>query len=235
MENARSAVSPARANRVLLTAGGGRVTRVPTNPPRTAGDEAPSVRALGSADVAALEALVDTGSERRRVELIDGILYELPMTSFEHGHIASVLVATLIPAYQLGRGGPGGWWIQGENDFCADGHEVFRPDVVGWRRERLEGIDRARRVEVVPDWVCEVLSPSTRRHDLEVKVRAYARVGVQHGWYVDPLRRELTCYELCDGKWNVVHVHGGGARVNVEPFDAVPIEPATLWAGEPSG
>lgn len=211
----------------MENAGGGMAV---TPGPRGSAGEEPSVRALGSADVAALEALVDAGSERRRVELIDGILYELPMASFEHGHIASLLVAMLVPAYQLGRGGPGGRWIQGENDFCANGHEVFRPDVVGWRRERLVGIDRARRVEVVPDWVCEVQSPSTRRHDLEVKVRAYARIGVGRGWYVDPVRRELTVYELREGEWRVVHVSGEGDVMQATPFDALSIELAPIWA-----
>jgi len=189
----------------------------------------PSVGTLGPGDVAALDALVDVGIERRRVELIDGILYELPVTSFEHGYIASVIVAMLVPAYQLGRGGPGGWWIQGENDFCASGREVFRPDAIGWRRERIVGIERDRRVEIVPDWVCEVLSSSTRTHDLEVKVRAYARVGVRHGWYVDPLRRERTVHELRGGEWRVVQVCADRNVLRAAPFGDIVLELKSIW------
>lgn len=109
------------------------MTRTPAEPP-SAIVVTDNVRRLGPASVDALDYGIEQ-SHGGRLELIDGISYELPMTSFEHGHIASLLVSMLVPAYQLGRGGPGGWWIQGENDFCANGSEVFRPDAVGWRRE----------------------------------------------------------------------------------------------------
>ncbi len=208
------------------------MTRRPTDAPRRDGPKDWGVRRLGYGDVIALDALAE-GSEHGRFELIDGTLVELPMTSFEHGQIASLLVAVLVPAYQLGRGGPGGWWTQGENDFCSNGREVIRPDALGWRRDRLAGIDRARRVEVVPDWVCEVLSPSTRAHDLGAKLRAYARIGVGSGWYVDPSRRELTVYELRDGDWRIQRVCDGGDALNLAPFDAVSIDLAELWSSGP--
>ena len=107
---------------------------------------------------------------------------------------------------------------------------MFRPDAVGWRRERLVGIERDRRVRVVPDWVCEVLSPSTRTHDLEVKVRAYARVGVRHGWYVDPSRRELTVYELRSGEWRAAHVYGKDDVMRAPPFGGIELELGSIWA-----
>lgn len=65
-----------------------------------------------------------------------------------------------------------------------------------------------------------------------MKVRAYARIGVRHGWYVDPERRELTVYELCGGEWNVVHVYGEGELVRARPFDGMGVESATLWMSE---
>lgn len=206
------------------------MTRIPPEP-SSAIDSTENVRRLASPTVDARDQRIEQ-SHGARLELIDGIMYELPMTSFEHGHIASLLVSMLVPAYQLGRGGPGGWWIQGENDFCANGSEVFRPDALGWRRERLVGIECDRRVEVVPDWVCEVLSPSTRTHDLETKARAYSRIGVRHGWYVEPSRREVTVYEFRDGEWYVVHLYGEEDMVQGKPFDALSVELASLWANE---
>jgi Uma2 family endonuclease len=234
MENAGRMLSslvrvPLRAEMVRASKRDSVMMRRSPDPPPGDERESSCVQALGPGGLAALDALVEA-SEQARVEVIDGILYELPMTSFEHGHVVSLVVAVLVPAYQLGRGGPGGWWIQGENDFSANGREVFRPDAIGWRRERLAGIDRARRVEVVPDWVCEVLSPSTRTHDVDVKARAYARIGVRYGWYVDPLHRELTVYELCDSTWNVVGVYGKGEAVCAPPFGGIELELRSLFA-----
>ena len=58
-----------------------------------------------------------------------------------------------------GRGGPGGWWIFVEVDVELGPHDVVRPDLAGWRRERLPNPGKARPITVAPDWVCEVLSP----------------------------------------------------------------------------
>jgi len=135
-----------------------------------------TVTRLGRGGLRKLDAL----GENARAELIAGVLYKLPMTTFAHGHIATAIVTTIGPAYQRGHGGPGGWWIQGENDFVADGKEVFRPDAIGWRKRRLPRPPARGRVGVIPDWVCEVLSPTVRGHDLRRQREAYARVGARY-------------------------------------------------------
>ncbi len=168
-----------------------------------------------------------------RCELIDGTLYELPMTSFEHGHIASLLVMAIGTAYQLGKDGPGGWWIQGENDFEVEGREVFRPDALGWRKERLPRRTKGKRVNVVPDWVCEVLSSSTRKHDLKTKAQAYARIGVAHRWYVDPEVRTFHAFELIRGRWVESGVFCDDDVICAKPFDAVSIPMKDWWQGGP--
>ena len=75
------------------------------------------------------------------------------------------------------------------------------PDVAGWRRERLPKLPRRGPITAAPDWVCEVLSPRTRRYDLTVKRPFYAQLGVSHAWYVDPPARVLTVSRLESGKW----------------------------------
>jgi Uma2 family endonuclease len=82
-------------------------------------------------------------------------------------------------AYHRWRGGPGGWWILDEPEvhFARD-IEVAVPAIAGWRRERLARIPRDQRFEVLPDWICEVLSPGTIKHDRVDKVPLYARYGV---------------------------------------------------------
>ncbi len=148
--------------------------------------------------LAELEALGDNV----RTELIGGVLHELPMTSFGHGHIAGCILASLWPIYQVGSGkSPGGWWLQPENDFQTSGREVFRPDLLGWRKARFPQPPPQPRARVVPDWVCEIISPSTRRHDLLTKRDAYARIGVRYRRYVDPDTRVLQTFKLSRGVW----------------------------------
>ena len=86
---------------------------------------------------------------------------------------------------------------------------------------------------LAPDWICEVLSPSTERIDRGRKLRIYAEAGVAHAWLVNPLERTLEVLRLRDGAWTIVAVCGDSDRVRVEPFEAIEMELARLWAGPP--
>jgi Uma2 family endonuclease len=80
-----------------------------------------------------------------------------------------------------------------------------------------------------PDWACEVISPSTGRIDRSRKMRIYAREGVRHLWFVDPLARTLEVYRLDAGRWIVAATHGGDDVVRAEPFDAVELALDRWW------
>ena len=81
-----------------------------------------------------------------------------------------------------------------------------------------------------PDWVCEVLSPSTRKLDLCGKRPIYAREGVRHLWLVDPLDRTLEAFELLrDGEWVLIATVKDDDPVCIRPFDAVTFGLADLW------
>jgi|GEM_PF-3380936 len=58
-----------------------------------------------------------------------------------------------------------------------------------------------QRFEVVPDWICEILSPSTASKDRAVKMPLYARYGVRYAWLIDPAERTLEVYRLDAGAW----------------------------------
>lgn len=88
-----------------------------------------------------------------------------------------------------GRGRSGGWWIFVEVDLVLGEHEIVRPDLTGWRRERLPRPGTTRPIEVVPDWVCEVLSPSTAARDRVTKRALYAKSAVAHYGLIDPEAR----------------------------------------------
>ena len=84
-------------------------------------------------------------------------------------------------------------------------------------------------VELVPDWCCEVLSPSTARHDRLQKMRIYAREGVRHLWLVDPLARTLEVFRLEGERWLLLATHADDERVRAEPFEAAQLEIARWW------
>lgn len=99
------------------------------------------------------------------------------------------------PSYQRragGGGGPGGWWIVTEVEVQLPSDEVVRPDVVGWRRDRVPARPTGSPVPHLPDWICEVVSPTNANNDTVKKLRTYHVAGVPHYWIVDPRDATLT-------------------------------------------
>ena len=164
-------------------------------------------------------------------EILDGQLYTQPRPAWPHVVAASGLGYELIGPFQRGRGGPGGWWIVDEPElhFIRD-TEVDVPDLAGWRRERMINHPPVHRIEVVPDWICEVLSPSTESKDRKVKMPIYAKFGVPYAWLVDPVAQTLEAYALEGGASREIGRYAGAALVSVAPFAAVTINLDDLWA-----
>jgi Uma2 family endonuclease len=133
-----------------------------------------------------------------------------------------------VPAFSRGRGGPGGWRIVVEPELHLGRHVVV-PDLAGWRRERLPALPSEPYFTLPPDWVCEVLSPSTTRFDRVRKLPIYAEHAVGYAWLVDANARTLEVFRLEGSRWILVATHGDDEVVRAEPFDAVEIELAALW------
>ncbi|MFZ4539961.1 Uma2 family endonuclease [Propionivibrio sp.] len=163
-------------------------------------------------------------------EIINGQLHSQPRPSGRHGLAERALSFDLCGPYDFGRNGPGGWWIipEPEVHFVRD-TEVAVPDLAGWRRARMPQVPDDHRFEVVPDWVCEILSPSTARKDRIVKLPFYASYGVAYAWLVDPEARTLEAYALSQGHWMLIAALQDDAPVRVAPFDAVEFCLGDLW------
>ncbi len=114
---------------------------------------------------------------------------------------------------------------------CTSVPTYWCPDIAGWRIARMPEIPDVVGFTLAPDWVCEVVSPSTARLDRTRKMRIYARAGVAHLWLLDPLTHTLEVYRLDAGRWVVASVHGGDEHVCAEPFDAVALDPTRWWLG----
>lgn len=163
-------------------------------------------------------------------EILNGQLHTQPRPSGLHALAGSSLGYELIGPFQKGRGGPGGWWIIDEPEihFIPD-TEVAVPDLAGWKRDRMPEIPRGHRFEVVPDWICEIVSPSTESKDREIKMPLYENYGVQYAWIIDPFARTLESFKLVNGRWTKLSDFSGEDLVAVAPFDAITIALNDLW------
>jgi Uma2 family endonuclease len=161
-------------------------------------------------------------------EIVDGELWTSPRPAPRHARAHMAVGSILAPAYDFGRGGPGGWQILFEPELHFAGN-VLVPDVAGWRRERMPRLPDTAWFPLAPDWVCEVISPSTALLDRTRKLPIYAREGVRHAWIVDPIARTIEVLRLDDGCWLLVSTYGGLDQVCTEPFEQVELEMALLW------
>ena len=161
-------------------------------------------------------------------QIVDGELHVSPRPANLHASASSTLGMDIGSAYQRGRGGPGGWWIVFEPEIHL-GTDIVVPDLAGWRKERLPAIPPEAFFTMAPDWVCEVLSPSTASFDRVKKMRVFAREGVGQAWLVDPLARTLEVYEQGGGRWVLVSAHEGTETVRVPPFGELDLVLPDLW------
>ena len=163
-------------------------------------------------------------------EVLAGELHTHPRPAPKHARAYSVLGGSLGGSYDWGGDGPGGWWILDEPELHL-GADILVPDLAGWRRERMPELPETAWFELAPDWVCEILSPSTARVDRIIKMPIYAREGVRHLWLVDPDIRSLEAYELNDERhWTLVATLKDDDPVSLPPFDAIEFALDALWA-----
>lgn len=169
-------------------------------------------------------------------EILDGELVVSPRPAPRHTRAASVIGALLLGPYDLGVGGPGGWWILDEPELSLavdPAYDPVVPDLAGWRRDAHPSLPLTAQHHDAPQWVCEVLSPSTRRRDRVLKVPFYARAGVAHLWLVDPEAETVEVYALDGARWTVLGTWGGNTTARIAPFDALELDLAPLWDSGP--
>jgi Uma2 family endonuclease len=162
-------------------------------------------------------------------QVVDGELHLSPRPAGRHALVTTVLSEELGPPFRRGRGGPGGWLLLFEPELHL-GSDILVPDLAAWRRERLPSVGNEAYFDIAPDWVCEVLSPSTEKLDRSVKLRAYAGAGVSHAWLINPLHRTLEVLKRTDAGWLALGAYADDARVRAEPFDAIELDLALLWS-----
>jgi Uma2 family endonuclease len=165
-------------------------------------------------------------------EIVGGELYATPRPAPQHADASSGLGGVLRAPFDRGRGGPGGWRILDEPELHL-GRDILVSDLAGWRRQRLPLLPDEAYFTLAPDWICEVLSPSTAALDRVRKLAVYAREQVAHAWLVDPLARTLEVLRLESGRWAIVATFEDTSLVRVEPFDQLEWSLTDLWDEPP--
>jgi len=194
------------------------------------GQSAGEVREMPPATQSALYRSLEALPEGLTGEILNGQIHAQSRPSLPHVMTGFMLGATLLDPFQKDIGGPDGWWIiiEPEVHFVQD-IEVTVPDLAGWRHERISHLPKGHRIEIVPDWVCEILSPYTASRGREVKMPLYAHYGVQYAWLIDPTKRMLETYRLAADAWIETGRFADANQVAVLPFEAVSLDLEALW------
>ena len=163
-------------------------------------------------------------------EIVFGALYAHPRPATKHIRAATELSTELGIPFRRARGGPGGWIFLIEEELHLGPHVVV-PDIAGWRADRYLAVaaEVTPYTIVPPDWLCEVLSPSTRHLDRFKKLRVYAEFGVKHCWYVDPIEKTLEVFILADGAYIVGPTFSANDPVAAQPFEVHTFDLSVLW------
>lgn len=182
----------------------------------------PRIRPATYADLEALPG--DT-----KGEIIEDILYTQPRPRLRHSRAGLRIGGRISEAYDLEPSNPSGWWIAIEPGIELPRSAEVAPDLAGWRRERLKPPPRNEPIRVVPDWICEVLSPSNRSYDRQIKFPYYARIGVAHLWVIDTDAHTVEIKQLVNHEWKDTCVFADAEVLSAEPFKELLIPLASLW------
>ena len=162
-------------------------------------------------------------------EIINEELVVMPRPASKHARASSALGMLIGGPFDLGNNGSGGWWILFEPELRFP-DDVIVPDIAGWEKERMPVYPDVKQFELSPDWVCEILSPSTARYDRISKIQIYAENKVPYYWIVDPLNKILEILVLNGKTYKLSFVFDKNSLVKAPPFEELEFNLGSLWA-----
>ena len=148
-----------------------------------------------------------------RIEVIDGIAYNMSSPSQEHQTLSMGLSATIYN-YLTRKKGPCQVFSAPFDVKLSDQPlTIVQPDImVICDKNKLDG----KRCNGAPDWVIEITSPSTSRHDFSRKLNLYTNAGVREYWIVDPDKKRVHVFDMDQQEFNVmVYTFRDTVKVNI--------------------
>jgi len=161
-------------------------------------------------------------------QIVNGKLHVSSTCEPAHAHTQAELSATLLAGSPLGDPVPAGWTFLSEVELLLPGETLVLADIAGWQAPHERIVALPSPISLIPQWICEVLDPSTRALDLTYKRHAYALCGVQSLWIVDPMARVLEVFENVRGRW-VLSVAVSEDEVAAPPFAHLRFDVSDLW------
>ncbi len=173
--------------------------------------------------------------EHMVAEILNGELVLSPRPASRHARASTRFVSALDPFdREPGADDPGGWHIliEPEIHFAHQSRQVVVPDLAGWRRERMPEVPDVPWLDLAPDWVCEVASPSTQRHDRIIKSAIYLEAHVRWMWLVTPATATIEVLEAAPdfARWTLVTSAVGPEARRLQPFDAIELDVERIWS-----
>jgi Uma2 family endonuclease len=165
-------------------------------------------------------------------EILGGDLVTHPRPIARHESASKGLGIKIANPFQYEPSGRGGWIFLDEPELHL-GFDVVVPDLASWRKENSTTLAEKSFIETSPDWVCEILSPSTERYDRGIKRRIYAEAGVQYLWLVNPQEQVLEAFKLMGKDWLLIGTVIAGQEVSIEPFNAISFPLSVLFPFDP--
>lgn len=137
-----------------------------------------------------------------KTELIDGEIYMMAPAVARHSDVAGNLAFEIKDYFRnKKKKGPNdidSWRILPEAWTLYDQHNAFVHDLAAFSRKELPELPDLGPIHVKPKWVCEILSPSNRTNDTQLKKAVLEQHGVPYYWLVDPRRQTIEVFEIQD-------------------------------------
>jgi Uma2 family endonuclease len=149
--------------------------------------------------------------------LEDGVLRVMSRPGKRHRRAAQACLDALGGVNANLRGT--GWWIEVEAEIRLLRERLAVPDLSGWRVERVPDLPDENPLTVVPDWCCEILSPTTARDDKRLKLPLYAKAGIPWMWLIDPSLQLIEVYQTIKGLPALVTTAQQEERCVLPPFE----------------
>jgi Uma2 family endonuclease len=162
-------------------------------------------------------------------EIVMGELHVNPRPAPKHGNAASSLLMEIAPFHKGRNGSPGGWLIMIEPEIHIE-NNITVPDIAGWKRTRMPVVPEEAFFSLAPDWICEVLSPSTAVWDRVNKMPLYAKQEVRHFWIIDPILKTMEVYQNDHLSWKLICTYANDNKIRAAPFADIEIDLSALWA-----